>query len=186
MCKPDTLERIVTTNIVSANPQEVMTGLGAAMLEHMGKYHYSYMQEIVEYSRVFNGFLVMNKFELDREEMIKDVEYMRDKLCDRVMEFSPEEEEEDLDEERQEQLVAILEESRRLLTEAVLVDKDNQKFHKECGEVMELIDNLLDDIDEEEEDDEEENGDDEEGDQEEGDEEDKIIELTNKPSQVTK
>lgn len=103
MCVADAPEAEVYSQLVCKNQTEKQTALGAAMLDHMGKYHFAYMSgDVVGLARLFNGFLVMNQFDLEDEKMIEDVENMRDLLADKVMEYSDEVEDEEEGDENSE------------------------------------------------------------------------------------
>lgn len=89
----------VQSLLVGMDRQKLEEDMAMILLNHMGQKHQSYMKGLVELSRIFSGFIVMNRFTIADEGMEDEKENMRDRLAERVMQDSPEEEDfEDEDE----------------------------------------------------------------------------------------
>src|SRR5277367_5527495 len=101
-------QQIITSPLVGDDWEKNSTAIGELILNHMAIHHKPYMENLLEINRLFNGFILMNRFSFDNEKMVEEVEQIRDKLCDRVMEDAPEmdnnEDEEDEDEQDKQEL----------------------------------------------------------------------------------
>jgi hypothetical protein len=75
--------------------------LGQAMLEHFHNNHVKFIKQLIVDSRLFNGFIIMNRFIIDDSKVEEEKENMRDMLADKIMEDAPEMDENDLDEENE-------------------------------------------------------------------------------------
>jgi hypothetical protein len=64
--------------------------LGQAMLEHFQTGHPKFIKQLVVESRLFNGFIIMNRFIIDDTKVEDEKENMRDLLADKIMEDAPE------------------------------------------------------------------------------------------------
>jgi hypothetical protein len=64
--------------------------LGQAMLEHFHNNHVKYVKQLIIDSRLFNGFIIMNRFIIDDPKVEDEKENMRDLLADKIMEDAPE------------------------------------------------------------------------------------------------
>lgn len=183
-CKEDAAEREVFSNIVSKDFPEMCMALGNEMIKHLETYHPKLLSEKVNYCKLFNGFLVSNQFVMEKE-MEEDVEKMRDALGDQIIEFAPEDEED-------EEAADILDEASELLEGSMYLlkqvgDKDKVKgFEGKCMQMAEVIESYLEDEeeDEDEEDDSKEGSD--RGDEEEthGSISDKSGEEETKPNKI--
>src|SRR6185369_5118768 len=63
--------------------------LGQQLLDHMGKYHVKYMKQLAQDTRIFSGFIVMNRFEIDDDAINAQSEAMRERLIELVREDGP-------------------------------------------------------------------------------------------------
>lgn len=93
-CKICNVELV--NNIVGQDDQTKSIEIGKMMLAHMLQIHTRYMKQLAQDSRIFSGFVVMNRFIVDDPGVEEEKEVMRDKLADIVMEDSPEEAEVDM------------------------------------------------------------------------------------------
>lgn len=118
----------VTSPLVGLDRQKLEEDMAITLLNHMTLKHKPYMNGLGELSRLFNGFIVMNRFTIADEGMEDEKENMREKLAERVMQDSPEEEdfeegdedepeenkkEREQEEERQNEINSGVEEARR-------------------------------------------------------------------------
>lgn len=92
-------KQTVVSPVVGVDMNEVSLAFGAAMLDHMGKVHMDYMRELTVLTRVFSGFIVMNRFTIADEKMEEEKEHMRDEITTRVMEDAPYEDDDEDDDE---------------------------------------------------------------------------------------
>lgn len=98
-------KKTVTSLLVGMDRQKLEEDMAITLLNHMGQDHKPYMASLVELTKVFSGFIVMNRFTIADEGMEDEKENMRDKLAERVMQDSPEEEDfEDEDQDEPEEL----------------------------------------------------------------------------------
>lgn len=129
----------LTCNVIG-DEQKVSEALGEMMLKHTQMVHGEFLKNIVKLSRIFNGFLVSNQFEVDLAPdsifLIKQIEDMRDQLADKIMEFSEEEEEIKEDDEEEEEIelgLALCPEcgAEIDLDELIAADEDDEEEEEE-------------------------------------------------------
>src|SRR5882724_1601680 len=82
----------VQSLLVGLDRQKLEEEMAIVLLNHMGQKHQPYMKNLVELTRIFSGFIVMNRFTIADEGMEDEKENMRDKLAERVMQDTPGEE----------------------------------------------------------------------------------------------
>ncbi len=80
--------REITCPIVGSE-QEKSFALGQLLLEHFQKYHSKYLKQLSQDAKIFSGFVLMNRFIIDDKRTIDDVEDMREKLAEIIMEDGP-------------------------------------------------------------------------------------------------
>jgi len=88
--------------LVGMDRQKLAEDMGLIMLQHMAQQHKSYMIGLSNLTRLFSGFIVMNRFTIANQDMEDEKEEMRDKLAERVMQDAPDDNEEFEDEDQNE------------------------------------------------------------------------------------
>lgn len=91
----------IRSSIISKNNQEEMGYLGKEMVSHLQTHHPKELEKVAVLQIHWNGFNVMKFFEAQDKEGIFETEKenMRDQLCEEVMMFAPEDEEDDFEDE---------------------------------------------------------------------------------------
>lgn len=89
----------LTSPLIVTDIHKKAVAIGKLTVEHMERRHKEEMIEVVLLNRQFNGFVVMNSFIMGDAEVSNIMEETRDRLAEKIMQFSPEEEEDEDDEE---------------------------------------------------------------------------------------
>lgn len=87
----------LTSPLIITDSNMKAVAIGKLTVEHMQARHKEEMIEVVMLNRQFNGFVVMNCFEMGDEEVRKIMEETRDRLAEKVMQFSPEDDDDEED-----------------------------------------------------------------------------------------
>lgn len=77
-------------SMIIGNEMDIAADIGSQLTVHINKIHNGRMLQIVNNGRVFNGLMVMLCFDIDDVSFKDNIENMRTKLCEMVMEGSEE------------------------------------------------------------------------------------------------
>lgn len=75
--------------IVGLTTEQKATELGKAMLEHMTLSHEKRLRKLAVETNVFNGFIVLNTFDIEDGAINAEKEDMRDALLELIMDRAP-------------------------------------------------------------------------------------------------
>lgn len=82
-------DRTIRTMLVGGSEQQMAQALGIEMMAHANKYHKDFLQKLAGLSNLFNGLMLMIKYDISDPGTLMEMESMRDRLCERVMEGAP-------------------------------------------------------------------------------------------------
>jgi hypothetical protein len=97
--------QVLISKLVGNDIKLLTLEIGELTLQHMGMHHLDFMQGmVIDAARLFNGFIVLNKFEFDNEAVQDEVEDIREQILDYVMEDAPDDYEDEEDDEEEDEI----------------------------------------------------------------------------------
>jgi hypothetical protein len=131
--------QVLISKLVGNDIKLLTLEIGELTLQHMGTHHLDFMQGmVIDAARLFNGFIVLNKFEFDNEAVQDEVEDIREQLLDYIMEDAPDDYEDEEDDEDEEEINEIEDEPKEasdviggVQTEIEKAKEDNTNVSKE-------------------------------------------------------
>lgn len=125
----------IQSSILSRNREEGMKLLINEMIRHLEMAHPKELPYLAAVGAQFNGFNIMNRFQTRNPESLFETEkeIVRDRLCEEIMKYSPDEEDEEMSEEEEE---AAAKEIGGYLKEAEAIKEEAEPSQNETAKIL--------------------------------------------------